>query len=302
MAPKLRSSIGSMTAGYRFCRRTSIRVQSGRARSYAATKAINLTGFFPDGWAQVFAQPRYWPTTNQKGAFLFGEPGIEFPFIPPVVIPWFEIAIPLLKQPARTMAALKHRSEFTYSLPGLTSWGFDQTQTLTARSWVYHAAALMPWGDPGIYLPLVPPFIPPVITPTRTPGPIFTLDTVQGYVLGTLPVVNQIATMIFYVGPGLTTGPVLLTFTRPDGSILVGNPNFAFIGPPTIQQRLINNEAGGQYIVYTFAPNELNQDGIWHVSAIASGYSSQTWPFQVLPFKPGPGYPPGWPGFRIKLQ
>src|SRR5215469_6090054 len=203
--------------------------------------------FFPDGWAQVFTQPRFWTTIRQRGAFLFGEPGIEAPQTPP---PAF-----------------------------LTNYTYGQVDALTRRNWQYRYAGMMPWGDWGIYSPFVPPVIIPP-TPLRVPtGKVFTLDTVQGYLLGTMPFKNESCNLIFVVGPGLTTGPVLLTFTRPDGTTFTGDPNFAFIGPPTITQRRINDEVGNQYIVYTFAIGELNQVGTWKVSAITANYFSQTFSF-----------------------
>ena len=245
-----------------------------------------LVRFFPDGWAQVFTQPRLWPTVRQRGLFLFGDTGTEAPFVPPVAIPWFEFLAPLLRRSARTMAALKGRSAFAYpptiTVP-VTPWGFQLTDALTRIGgpwgrWRYGAIMV---GDTGIEFPFIPTPIPPFIPP-RFPLGQFTIDTVQGYVLGRMPIVNDSWTMIFYVGPGLTTGPVLLTFHKPDGTIHVGDPHFAFIGGPTISQIRINNEIGGQYIVYTFATGELDQVGTWTVSAIANNYFSNTYSFTVI--------------------
>jgi hypothetical protein len=147
------------------------------------------------------------------------------------------------------------------------------------------------FGDTGIVFPFIPTIIPPpihIVPPRRTLGQIFTLDTVQGYLLGDMPIINQPWNMVLHLGPGVTSGRALLTFHRPDGSLHLGDSNFAFIGPPTIGQRRINDETGGQYIVYTFAAGELNQIGRWTVSVILNNYYSQTWSFPVLPIAPDP--------------
>jgi len=205
--------------------------------------------FFNFGWPVQPWQPPRWPR-QWRGAIAPIEPGIQFPFIPPPLVPW----------PT-----------------------YEQVQALTRQTWAHHAAALFPWGDQGIYFPFVPPFVPPIPVPRRIPGGLFTIDTVQGYILGDLPIKNQPWTMIFYVGAGLTTGPALLTFTKPDGTMVTNDQRFTFIGAPTITQIRINDEKGGQYIVYTFGQDELDQAGVWTVSAITANYFSNTYSFTVLP-------------------
>lgn len=210
--------------------------------------------FFPAGWEQIFAQPRLWPTIRQHGLGLRGDEGIIAPFVPPPII------------------------------SGVT--GFDQVFALTRRTLQYRGGAIMPWVPAEVW-----PITPIPVTPAT--GDVFVIDTIQSYFLGPRlnvagfakgPFVNQASTMIFVVGPGMITSPVLLTFTRPDGSLTTGVVPRGFVGDATITQKYIADFPRFQYIVYTFAPGELNQPGVWHVSAIADHFFSQTWPFTVMQY------------------
>ena len=65
---------------------------------------------------------------------------------------------------------------------------------------------------------------------------------------------------------GFTT--LTLTFTKPDNSVLTKNnassPNAVTLGVAPIVTT-IGNFAANQYVNYTFAPGDVNEQGIWAV-------------------------------------
>jgi hypothetical protein len=208
------------------------------------------------GWEQTFAQPRFWPTLGQRGAFLFGEPASEWPItVPPFIpsVPWFSPTL--------------------------------QGEALTKRTWNNRAGGLLPWGDDGIELPFIP-ILPPPFRPVT--GKLLIIDAPGWWgpywQFGKNPLVNENCQLLIVSGPGLPIGggPVLFTFTRPDGTFLVGDPRFAFIGDTTVRQIMIPNFPVGQYVVYTFAVGDLNMAGTWKVSFIAPNFISATYTFNVV--------------------
>lgn len=130
-----------------------------------------------------------------------------------------------------------------------------------------------------------PPFVPRITT-----GKVFVIDAVPSiqehaiYIFGPLPNLGESCALVFYVGGGLpiAPSPVLFTFVRPDGGIQVGDSRYAFIGDPTVFQRLVPSFPAGQYLVYIFDTGELSQRGPWKVSAIASNFFSNTYTFNVV--------------------
>jgi len=124
----------------------------------------------------------------------------------------------------------------------------------------------------------------PVFGSRAPTGKVMTLDVVQGYIFGKYPQLNESCQMILYLGGGLTSGNIQLTFTRPDGGIQYGDSAYAFVGNVPIAQIYIGNFPAKQYIGYTFAANELFETGTWTVVAGMADYISNPVPFQVVPF------------------
>jgi hypothetical protein len=124
----------------------------------------------------------------------------------------------------------------------------------------------------------------PAFGPRAPTGKIMTLDVVQGYIFGSYPLQNESCQMILYLGGGLTTGNIQLTFTRPAGGIQYGDSAFAYVGNIPIAQIYTSSFPAKQYIGYTFAMNELFETGTWTVIAGMADYISNPVPFQVVPF------------------
>jgi hypothetical protein len=193
------------------------------------------------------------PYTDVRHRFLkspeFGLPGIDRP-IPPPPKPGWEISPP---QPL--FNRMGRRGAFLY-------------------------------GDNGIEFPFIPVIPPPqpVVPFRRVPtGKVFIIDSLPGYYFGPNPNLNESCSLVFVVGPGLPIlgSRVLFTFIKPDGTIVNGDPNFAFIGDANVFQWYIPNFPQAQYLVYTFGIGELDQHGVWQVSAIAGGFFSNTFTFPV---------------------
>lgn len=141
-------------------------------------------------------------------------------------------------------------------------------------------------GEQGVEAPFI--YIPPQPGPgpqyPRLPtGKLFIIDAVDNFVFGQNPNFNESCTLLIYVGPGLPApgNRLFFTFTKPDGTLQTGDPNFAFIGNIAITQERLNNFPAGQYVVYTFGIGELSQLGSWQVSFIADFYVSNTFTFRV---------------------
>ena len=139
------------------------------------------------------------------------------------------------------------------------------------------------WPFPSGVVP--PPPTPVVIKFIRNPtGKIFILDDVDQLFFGSNPNLFESCAMIIYTGAGipLAGGTPLFTFTKPDGTITTGDLDFGYVGSPAIARYYIPNFPAGQFVVYTFGINELDQLGTWDVQFFVGNYQSKVNTFRVV--------------------
>jgi hypothetical protein len=92
---------------------------------------------------------------------------------------------------------------------------------------------------------------------------------------------------------------VSLIFTRPDGTFFMKSSPDVFVGKVTIPQAFNGipfSISSNFYAVYTFATNDLNQGGIWHVTTVnPNGIPAASYPFLVRGFVLAQPTPPSIP-------
>jgi len=122
-------------------------------------------------------------------------------------------------------------------------------------------------------------FVP--VTPSAAVSTIGVLSTGPGTILSTGP------GQVLETGATLTFGGVLV-FTRPDGTFFQRSSPDVYVGQVKVPQSFNGipfNILSTFYAVYTFAVNDLNQGGIWHVGVLnANGSLSSNNPFLVRGF------------------
>lgn len=114
-----------------------------------------------------------------------------------------------------------------------------------------------------------------------SPGPVFPAVFV-GSLVEVPPQLNEAGVTLYFSAGAGDLSTASLVFTKPSGAtysvaaplIYVGKPTATFTG---------GNFQGGTYIVYTFALNELDELGVWHVAVRrGSGGSSNPGSFTVV--------------------
>ena len=108
--------------------------------------------------------------------------------------------------------------------------------------------------------------------PPRFATKIIVVNSVIDTTFGSVPNVGEAAILKMFTGPGLQLGSgASLQFIRPDGTLAIADSRYVFIG--TIPSVEINGQVfpAGQYVIYTFAPGELNEFGTWSAQVVATG-------------------------------
>jgi hypothetical protein len=131
----------------------------------AAVKGKSEVGIFPNllpmGWEIQSVQPPH-PRPERAGAILFGELGIEAPFVPPIAAPttWSYDWSPMLRRPAINRSGLDGTVEFAFFNLLPMGWEVQPVQPPYPRT--FRPGAIMA-GDSGIEATFV--FTPPVVFP-----------------------------------------------------------------------------------------------------------------------------------------
>jgi hypothetical protein len=92
--------------------------------------------------------------------------------------------------------------------------------------------------------------------------------------------------LILECGRTMGPGPFTILFTKPDGSQYVANPAFPYDeqSSPVVAPR--GRCFPQTYVVYVFAPNEINQFGVWSVVVSVNTFTSALGKFTVLQQQP----------------
>lgn len=118
-----------------------------------------------------------------------------------------------------------------------------------------------------------------VVRPIFTDGSNVVLDLATGFTTGAPLIEGQPAVMLMNVANS-PVGSLSLRFVKPDGSIVFKSSPYLYVGNVAMPA-LGPNFAAGQYVVYTFAPGELDQRGVWQVELTAGVTTFRTGYFTV---------------------
>ena len=115
-----------------------------------------------------------------------------------------------------------------------------------------------------------------------SPGPIFPAVFV-GSLVEIPPQLNEPGVTLYFSAGAGDLSTALLVFTKPSGTIYSAAAPLIYVGKPTATFAE-GNFQGGTYIVYTFAPDELNELGVWQVAVSrgSGGGSSSPGSFMVV--------------------
>ena len=172
---------------------------------------------------------------------------------------WWRSRVPM-EPKLQQFAALQPQGAIVSITP---QGGYSDLPRRTFREPMPAAAQQFSGWSAQIIIPAPPP---------RFATKIIVVNSVIDTTFGSIPNVGEAATLKMFTGPGLQLGAgAQLQFIRPDGTLAIADFRYVFIG--TIPSVEINGQVflAGQYVIYTFAPGELNEFGTWQAQVVAPG-------------------------------